>query len=294
MALFCLLGLLPVPSANAAELIDDAGNRIEIPTGQPVVVTLAPHLAEIVFAIGAGEQLAGTVEWSNYPEAAKAVPRVGDAFRIDYERLMSLRPDIVLAWGSGTPQGVIERLASFGIPVAVLQPTSLASIARHVEWLGELLGRQQQAAAVASSFRQGMARLRDEYADKPVVRVFYQVTAKPLYTVNGQHPISEMIRICGGRNVFGDLSSLASAVSLEAVLGRNPEAIVMGEFAEESGNFERWRKWPELAAVRHDNLLLINAEVLARSTPRMLEGGKQLCRALDAARARITAGNVSS
>ena len=280
-------------SAHAVELVDDAGNHIDIPAGQPTVIALAPHLAELVFAIGAGEQLVGTVEWSNYPHAAKAVPRVGDAFRIDYEQVLGMQPDIVLAWASGTPRGVIERLQDFDIPVAVLAPTSLASIAEHVEWLGKALGHEQRATTVAEEFRQGLAMLRGKYADRPAVSVFYQISSQPLFTVNGDHPISEMIRVCGGRNVFSDLSSLAPAVTLEAVLGRDPEAIVMGESADENGAVERWRQWPDLAAVRHDNLLLINAEVLARSTPRILEGGRQLCRALDEARTRTGSGQVT-
>lgn len=285
--LLACLALLLLPAAAAAELVDDTGSRIQLDADQPRVVTLAPHLAELVFAIGAGPQLAGTVEWSNHPEAAQAVPRIGDAFRIDYERVMELQPGLVLAWGGGTPTAVIERLRELGLVVAVLEPTTLDSIAGHLQWLGRALGHVDAGRQQAAAFREELQALRDAYAGREPLRVFYQVSSRPLYTVNGRHTISEMLRVCGASNIFSELDKLAPAVTLEAVLGRNPQAIVAGSYALESGGLERWREWQEIAAVRAGNLMAVDAEVLARATPRMLQAGADLCRQLDAARERI-------
>lgn len=282
-----LLGLGLSCSLHAAELVDDDGRKIRIAAEKPRVIALAPHLAELVFTLDAGDQLVGTVEWSNFPDAAKEVPRIGDAFRIDYERVLGLQPDLVLAWGGGTPKGVIARLRELGQTVAVLTPDTLESIGRHVEWLGMALGKQETAAEVAREFRDGIAQLRHRYEGSKAITVFYQISAQPLFTVNGEHVISEALRLCGGRNVFSDLDTLAPAVTLEAVLGRDPEAIVMGKSAAENGNVERWKQWPGLAAVKYHNLLGVDAEVLARATPRMLQGVRELCSSLEDARERI-------
>jgi iron complex transport system substrate-binding protein len=282
-----LAGFLVAPFvALAGEMTDDHGSVITVNRESPRVVALAPHLVELVFAVGAGQQLVGAVEWSDYPPAAEKVPRVGDAFRMDFERIIELQPDLVLAWGSGTPTAAIARLRELGMQVAVLQPEDLESIAVHLEWLGKLLGHSQAGTDAAARFRDEVENLRDEFADTRTLDVFYQIQMQPLYTVSGEHPISEMIVLCGGRNIFADVGQLAPAVTREAVLAENPQVIVSGYAARESGELASWQQWKNLDAVRFDNLLAVDAQALARSTPRMLEAGRELCEHMEKARRR--------
>ena len=249
------------------------------------IVTLAPHLAELVYAAGAGAQLAGTVEWSDYPPAAQQVPRVGDAFRVDLESLAVLQPDLLLAWRGGNPDHLLEQLEGRGYRVVALAPARLDDIAAHLETIGALAGTPGPAAAAAARYREALAALRRAQAGKQEVRVFYQVSWRPLYTVGGRQLISEVIALCGGRNVFEDLGALAPAVGIEAVIARNPQ-VILGSAAQ-GGELEQWRRWPSIEAVAHDQLHAVDGDLVVRASPRILGGIRQVCAALDTARAAL-------
>jgi len=261
---------------------------------RPRIVTLAPHLTELVFAAGAGGQLVGVVEYSDYPAAALALPRVGDAFRVDFETLATLAPDLVLGWPSGNSSGLLEHLRHLGYRVESLEPGGLDGIAAQIEVIGALAGTPAAAAAAAAAVRTELARLREAQAGASAVRVFYQVASRPLLTVNRRHIISEAMAVCGGTNVFADLPELAPSISAEAVIAARPEAIVATwhgppgvspPAAEEV--LADWLRWTVLPAVGKGNLFLIDADLLSRATPRMLRGVEELCLALDQARARL-------
>jgi iron complex transport system substrate-binding protein len=263
----CLLALAAPPAAPAA------ASRI---------VSLAPHVTELVYAAGAGESLVGASEFSDYPAEALSLPRVGDAFRLDYERIVSLRPDFAVAWESGTPAASIARLEALGVRVVVLRVKVLDDISAALVELGGLAGTSQVAEAAAGGLRQGFAELRRQYANRPVVRVFVQLDDAPLFTVTGRHLISEMVALCGGRNVFAELPGLAPSVDLEAVIGADPELILyMG------GNPEpprHWRNWQGLAATRLDSVIRIPPDLVARATPRALDGAREVCSAIERTR----------
>nr|WP_240902055.1 cobalamin-binding protein [Wenzhouxiangella sp. XN24] len=249
------------------------------------IVTLAPHLAELVYAAGAGARLAGTVEWSDYPPAAKRLPRVGDAFRVDLESLAVLDPDLLLAWRGGNPDHLLEQLEDRGYRVVALAPERLDDIALHLETIGRLAGTPEPAAAAAARYRDELAALRAAQAGKREVRVFYQVSWRPLYTVGGRQLISEVIALCGGRNVFEDLGALAPAVGIEAVIARDPEVILAG--AAQRSELEQWRRWPTIEAVAEGQLHAVDGDLVVRASPRILGGIRQVCAALDTARAEL-------
>ena len=256
--------------------------------GQPPaqrIVSLAPNLTELAYSAGAGAKLVGAVEHSNYPAAARALPRVGDAFRFDFERIAALKPDLVLAWRTGTPVQAIERLEALGFRTVVIGTSRLEDIAAALRQIGALAGTEAAAEPAAADFERALAALVERNANAREVTVFYQISLEPLFTVNDQHLISELLRACGGRNVFGAVSELAPVVGIEAVLARDPEVII----APREGGAEElafWRRWPDLAAVRRDNLFAVDADLVARATARSLEGAEEICRALDEARRR--------
>lgn len=285
-----LLGLafcLPLHVVADIVLEDDAGYELHLEKSATRVVTLAPHLAEMMFDVGAGDVLVGTVEWSDIPVEAKSVPRVGDGFRIDAERVIALQPDVVLAWGGGTPQHTIERLRALNLPVVVLTPDDLASIPRHIEWLGKIAGKESIAAAQAKRFRRELAELRNTYAERERLSVFYQISGQPIFTVGHGHTISELIDICGGTNIFSDLDERAHAVSREAVITRNPQVIIAGQYVGSGEELAEWRRWSNLAATKNGNLFSIDAEKVARPTLRILDGGRGLCETLQRARENL-------
>jgi iron complex transport system substrate-binding protein len=246
------------------------------------IVTLAPHLAELVFAAGAGDRLVGTVAWTDYPPAAAALPHIGDAFRLDLEALAALQPDLVLGWKGGNPDHLLEQLAARGYRVVSLEPRQLDDIGSHLVEIGRLAGTEAAAREAAAIYRVDLYALRSAQAGKPELRVFYQVSWRPLYTVGGAQLISEVISLCGGRNVFADLGELAPAVDMEAVIARDPEVILTAEGRDV--DLEEWRRWPGISAVARGHLYTVDGDLVVRASPRILEGTRQVCAALDLAR----------
>lgn len=291
--LFLLLTAAFAIFGNAqAEIVvrDDAGRDVRLKAPARRIVTLAPHSAESLYAAGAGDYLIGTVEYSDYPAEAKKVPRVGGYSRIDLEAVAALKPDLVIAWQSGNAPTQVDKLEKLGLTVFITQPNLMEDVARQLENMGRLAGTQAVANANAERFRQRLAELRRNNAEKPKVRTFYQIWKTPLMTVGGQQIITDAIRLCGGENIFGQLEQMAPTVSVEAVLEANPEAIVatgMGDAKPEW--LHDWDKWTRMTAVKRDNLFHINPDIMQRHTPRILEGAEKLCAHLDLARSRRSA-----
>lgn len=268
---------------------DDTGQEVRLKAPPKRIVALAPHLAESLYAAGAGDRLVGAVDYSDYPPEAKKLPRVGGYSRIDLEAVAALKPDLVLAWESGNNMPQVEKLKALGLTVYVSQPNRMENIADQLERLGQLAGTEGTAKAAADTFRKRLETLRSTYASKPKVRVFYHIWKAPLMTVGGPQIISDAIRLCGGENVFGKLNQMAPTVSVEAVLEADPEAIVatgMGDARPEW--LHDWDKWPRLSAVKYGNLFHINPDIMQRHTPRILDGTEKLCVYLDQARNRRT------
>ena len=251
------------------------------------VVTLAPNLTELAYSAGAGSALVGVSAYSDYPSPARKLPLVGDAFTVDQERLALLKPDLLLAWDSGTPEHVIDELRSVGYRVEVLRTRSLDDVATALRRIGTLTGHSAAANHAADAYAEKLQSIREAHAGKDEVTVFYQVSARPLYTVNGQHYISELISLCGGKNVFGDLNELAPSIAVEAVVERDPEVMLASTDAGEDA-FAEWSRWPGMAANRYSNHFLMPADEIGRATPRIVNAARALCDALTTARERMT------
>jgi iron complex transport system substrate-binding protein len=257
--------------------------RAETRGSAPRIITLAPHLAEMVYAAGAGDTLVGTVEYSDFPDAVLQLPRVGDAFRLDRERILSLQPDLLLAWQGGTPAAVIDQLRGDGYEVVLIGGSSLASVADALEQIGRLTGRVDTAERSASAYRQELAALRDRYAARAVRRTFFQISERPLYTVTAAQIISQAIALCGGENVFADLPGLAAQVSAEAVVAANPQ-VMMATAGGAGDPLARWQRFEDLAAVRDGHMYLVNGDLVSRPGPRLLSGVAQICEYLEMSR----------
>lgn len=251
------------------------------------VVTLAPNLTELVFAAGAGGKLVGASAYSDYPASARQLPVIGDAFAVDQEQLAILQPDLLLVWESGTPDHVVDELRSLGYNVEPIRTQTLADVADALRRIGELTDSAAQAGIVADAYSASLQNIALKYEDVEDLRVFYQVDKRPLYTVNGEHYVSDLIRLCGGSNVFADLDELAPAVDVEAVVARNPEVILASSDAG-SDAFAEWERWPHIAANQYGNRFLIPADEIGRATTRLLVAAEAICKALQEARKRRT------
>ena len=278
--------LLAAPGVRADVIaLDDLGIQIRLPLPARRVVSLAPHATELLYAAGGAGHIVGVSRFSDYPPAARQLPQLGDANRIDLEALFALQPDLVVAWRSALSPAVTLALQRQGIAVFQSEPQTIEAIATSLERLGHLLGEDRAATAAAGAMRHQVTELRQRYRQRAPVSVFYQVWAQPLITLNGAQPASDLIRLCGGQPLFADAHLLAPTVDPEAVLAADPEVILSaGQPAEAGWIFERWRGFPQLRAVAGGHLLLLDGDRLSRAGPRLLELAPTLCEALEAVR----------
>ncbi|MCC2958766.1 cobalamin-binding protein [Massilia sp. IC2-477] len=274
---------LAAPLASAVTVRDDAGNAVTLDKPALRVISMAPHVTEVLFAAGGGSRIVGAVNYSDYPEAAKSIPRIGSNREVDLERIISLKPDLIVAWMHNSSERQIEMVRKLGIPVFLSDPQKLEGIPENVVRLGHLMGTDAVAGPAAAELRKQLASLRTRYAGRPPVRTFYQVWDKPLYTLSGKHIITDALRLCGGENIFDALSVTAPIVSIESVLQADPEA-VFGTAEKNYGGVSLWKPYSTLTATRNDNLFTVDGNLLNRAGPRMIAGTAVLCEKLELAR----------
>jgi iron complex transport system substrate-binding protein len=284
---FALTFFLCIASSARADVsvLDDSGQVVHLRRPAQRIVTLAPHATELLFAIGAGNRIVGTMEYSNFPEEAKRIPRIGGYRGLDMEAIAALHPDVIIAWPSGNTLAQVEKLKKLGLTLYLSEPKKITDIASTLEHFGVLTGNAPTAQQAATQFRRKLEALRNKYQGRSKVRVFYQVWDQPLMTINGEQLISDALRQCGGENIFAQLPLLTPTVSVEALLQANPDVII----GSDSGNrrpqwLDDWKKWPRLQAVKHDHLYFISADWISQPTPRMLQGMEAVCELLEKVR----------
>jgi len=284
LRLLFVLGLLACCSvARAAEIRLEQADGSLLVLAAPVsrVVTLSPHLTELVFAAGAGHRLVATVEYSEYPDAAAEIPRVGDAFRLDIEQIVSLHPDLVIAWDSGNPRQAISEIVSLGIPVWSVEIREPGEVAEVIRAIGDASGQTQTAGMAAANFQRRLNKLTRQYTSRQALDYFYQVDEKPLYTINGQHLISKALSLCGGHNIFHGLPGLAFQVTHESVIVADPVAMFAPAQDGEPNPLAIWKDWPGMQAVNRNALFALPADKISQATPRLLDALEIACSLLD-------------
>ncbi|WP_028008387.1 helical backbone metal receptor [Solimonas flava] len=253
-------------------------------TASERIVALAPHLAELVCAVGACDDLVGVVAYTDAPPAAARLPQVGSAFAVNVEAVLALRPSLVLAWGSGTPAATVERLRGVGLRVETVSIGDLDAIGTELAALGRRLGHADVGRAAAGDYARRLAALRERYRGRSRLRVFYQLESGPVYTINGRSPISAALSLCGGDNVFAALPTISAVVSDEAVLAADPDAVVVADDEDLRGVDAYWRRLAPARAADPARRVVVDAHALTRQSPRVLDGIAQLCTGLDRVR----------
>lgn len=250
------------------------------------VVTLSPHLAELACAAGGCKKLVGVVAWSDFPASVRKLPQVGDAWAVNAEQVIALRPDLVLAWDGGTPRATVDRLKGLGLRVEGVTVATLDEVAGALRRVGQLIGTARAGEIAAVAYEHRLDDLRAIHAGRPPIRVLYQIETQPIYSISRESPISQAIELCGGVNVFADLTSIAAPVNREAVIARDPQAVISTRQDDQAAIRDYWRKSPPVAASRTKSFYVLDGNLLDRATPRMLDGVQALCDSLDDARRR--------
>ncbi len=282
-----LLACLWPALAHAITLTDDAGKTVTLPKAAQRIVSLAPHITEVLFSAGAGDRIVGTVSYSDFPEAAKKIPLVGSYNQVNFEQILALQPDLIIGWHSGNNSETLEQLTTLKLPVYLSEPKDLQAISHNIRQMGIVAGTETIANAAADAFEQQRVALEKANAGKPVISLFYQVWEEPLYTLGGGHFSRDMFRLCGGRNIFADLADPSPVITVEAVVTRNPQVMLSGGHHGKR-SFESWRSkwanWQSIDAIRHNQMYLVDQDIYTRSSPRAIQGAKDLCEVLEKAR----------
>lgn len=272
--------------ANAAiSVVDDTGRTVTLLHPARRIVSLAPHTTEMLFAAGAGPYVVGVTEFSDYPPEAKNLPSVGNGVSLDLERILQLKPDLIVGWNNGNAGAQLTKFESLGVPLFKSEPHDFGVIASSLERLAHLAGTDTAGLAAAKEFRTKWKRLETSYGNRPKLRVFYQIWRRPLMTLNDATTPAKVLKLCGAANIFGGLPQLAPTVTVEAVLDADPD-VLAASLGENDDPLEQWKRFPKMKAVASGKLLLIDGNLLNRSGPRILDGAEIVCRQLDALRGK--------
>ena len=267
-------------------LTDDRGRSVRLNHFARRIISLSPNITELVFAAGAGDKLVGVSSYSDYPDVAKSIPGIGDSSSLDLERIVVLKPDLVIAWNSGNKVADIDKLERLGLTVFITEATKLEDIPRLLRKIGKLAGTLAIAELAASAFEAELRKIKQRYRSRQQVEVLYLIWHRPLMTVSDNHIISDIINICGGINVFAAAPSLTLVISAESILGADPQIIIssMPLVSPETGRRELWQRFPHIRAVRNNHLFFVHPDLIHRQTPRMLQAAKTVCEQLESAR----------
>lgn len=299
MGVFAMLPLLLLLACSAVAgerpsaailVSDDTAVEVSLVAPAERIVSLSPNLTEVLFHLGVGDKIVGVDEYSVYPPVAQEIPRVNNHAAANFELILALKPDLVVAWQSGNGMQMIGRLRELGLTVFAVETEKIDAIPPLYRRLGELLGIAAQAEVLASEFSDQINALSETYRGRQPVAVFYQIWSDPLMTLNGQHLVSDVIRLCGGRNIFHDAVPIAPSVGIEGVIAADPEVIVSsGKLADLDRLRSQWLRWSGISAVANRHLYLVPPDLMQRQSPRLLEGIECLCDYLQNARASATA-----
>jgi iron complex transport system substrate-binding protein len=277
--------LCSLTAASELIVVDDNGAEVRLAEPAKRIISLAPNITEVLFHVGAGEQIVGADEYSNYPSEAKDILRVNNYAAANYELILSLKPDLVIAWQSGNGDKIINPLRKLGIPVFVVETGEIDQVPNLFRRFGKLSGQDKIAEQRALEFTERLKKLRASNVKKSPVRTFYQIWDEPLITLNGKHMVSSVIELCGGVNIFADAIPLVPYVNIESIVAADPQVIIAGGSQEEQPHwFKSWQKWSGISAVIKSQIYLIPADLMQRHSVRILDGAEMMCGYLDRAR----------
>jgi len=262
-------------SITGIQVKDFSDNIITLESPAERIIALAPHIVENIYSANAGENLVGVMQYSDFPEQAKKLPIIGSYQKINYEKIIELNPDLIMAWESGNSHASTQRLKELGYTVYIDQPHNLSDVAKSERFANE----------IAEAYLEQVTKIKSKYRNAPKISAFYQVWNQPLQTINGTHIISDAIETCGGENIYANEFAVAPVINIESILERDPQAIIASGVSESRPEWlDDWLEWPSLSAVKSGNLFFVNPNHVQRHTLRLLSGIESICEQLDTVR----------
>lgn len=287
-----LMMMLPLAAMAQSQVIHDAvGDEFILKKPVRRIISLAPNLTEIIFAAGAGKYLVGVSSFSDYPKAAKNIPVVATFNDLDMEKIVNLHPDLVVAWRDGNPLRQLNQLRKLGIPVYVESFSKITDIPKNILAISKLAGTEITARKSANKFMCELAQLKHHYAHKKPVKVFYELSMQPLMTLNERSLVGQVIHLCGGKNIFANVSALAPRVDVASVLASDPQLIFVSKQAGDVQAIRSWNAYQQLTAAQKHHIFAVDANTLERYGPRILQGAQQMCADIDVVRQQEAKNN---
>ncbi len=284
LAILIIIAASSVPAwAAGRTIVDQAGRTVTVPDNPARIISLAPNITEIIFAVGAGDKIVGVSEYSDYPPEAAGIPQVGSYIKPNLEAIIALKPDLVIATADGEKRVEINRLAALGIAVYIINPKTIAGVVATVREIGLLTGRAAEAEETARAMEERIERVRARVAGLPRVSTLLVLNTNPLITVNGNTFQDEMMTAAGGRNIASAERIRYPTLTYEEVVVRAPEVIIMTTMSPDE-NYRTvaagWARFNTVPAVKTGRIFVIDSDIVDRPSPRMVQGLEELARLL--------------
>lgn len=262
-------------------VVDDIGREVVLDKPASSIISLSPHTTENLFTAGAGHKIVGVVDYSDYPPQAKQIQLVGTHVQFNIESIVSLSPDLIVAWQSGNPKEAIQQLEELGFTTYVSQPYSVEDIVNNIKKLAVLAGTEEKLGPDLETSLQKVQELQADHQPKSRLSMFYQISTEPLITLSGKHIVSQSLEKCGAVNVFSEMPILAPHISIESIVDINPQVILAGLVDGRIPDMSFWEGWDSIQAVKQRNYVFVDPDVMFRPTLRMLKGILKFCEDLD-------------
>lgn len=263
--------------APTREVTDDLGRRVKIPENIERAVSLAPNLTEIVFAVGAGEKLIGVTSFCNYPPEAAKIQKIGDTMNPNIESIVALKPQIVLVSTASQIENFTKTLDAQNIAYFVTNPQTLEDIYKTVYQSGEIFGKNEEAGEVVNALKKRVASVEARTGSAEDAKVFLQISREPLYTIGKDSFMTDLVNRAGGASVTGNVATAYPKLSKETALALNPEAIILSDSEDNQSPNDAFENSP---AVKNNKVFKINADIISRPAPRVVDALEQIARAL--------------
>ncbi len=279
------VSLLPasISHASSLKIMDEVGREVIFPFPPRRIISLAPNVTEILFSLGLDEEIVGVSIHCNFPEKAKTKPRIGSYISLDFERIISLKPDFIIATAAGNTREMVKRLEEYGFPTYVIFPKNFDGILLSIEHIGQAVDRKKEALEIVQEMKRRRGKVIETTRNLPRPRVFLQVGEAPIVTAGKGSFADDLIRLAGGENVAGDEKKMYPRFGMEEIIKRAPEIILISTHnpkIDYQKVIQEWSQWKTIPAVKNSRIHLINSDLIDRPSPRIIDGLEEMARIL--------------
>lgn len=272
---FLLVFSTGISHSSSSKLIDEVGREVLLNFPPKRIVSLAPNITEILFSLGLDEEIVGVTIHCNFPEKVKTKPKIGSYINVDFEKIVSLKPDLIIATAVGNTRDMVERLEKLGFPTYVIFPKKIQDIMKSISNIGNIVNREKQANEIVQIMQKRLNKVKELTKGLPRPKVFLQIGEAPMVTVGKGSFGDDLINLSGGENIAGSEKEMYPRLAMEEIIKRSPEVIIISTM-NPKGNYQKiiinWSRWKTIPAVKNRRIHLIDSDLIDRPSPRIIDG----------------------